>query len=441
MMTRHPGRIAAFAASIVLHVAAVSAVVWLSAPRIERAAPLARSVTAAAESRAVDHTVTTDAEPSPTSPSPLQTVVERASAELPASADILNHLWQSTVFTLVIALAVGLFRRNHARVRYWLWFAASLKFLIPFGVLTGIGAYVGQPAPTASVLPAAVTLTMARVTEPFTSVETFGLSTTANPPPLTWVVAMLFAVWACGFLAIAIVRLTAWWRVKRALSVSVPFDLEQIVIPAHVRVRSTPGWMEPGVVGIWRPIIVMPRDIREHLTPLQLEAIVAHEVHHIACFDNLTAAIQMVVEAVFWFHPVTWWIGSRLILERERACDEQALRVVDQPRTYAEGIVNVCKRYVDTSLACVSGVSGSDPAPYRAHHAKRIEKGFEHHEKTRARVFDSRDDCRASAVRHAQRFIRARQTPGDSDPRVREPVCCAEYRPRLAQPAEYGFSA
>src|SRR5262245_46051589 len=68
----------------------------------------------------------------------------------------------------------------------------------------------------------------------------------------------------------------------------------------------------------------------------------------------------MVVEAVFWFHPVAWWIGSHLILERERACDEQVLRVVDQPRTYAEGIVNVCKRYVETSLACVSGVSGSD---------------------------------------------------------------------------------
>jgi beta-lactamase regulating signal transducer with metallopeptidase domain len=360
MMMTHPSRIAAFAASIVLHVAAVSAVVWLSAPRIDSAAPLARSVTADAESPAVDHAVTTDAEPSPASPSPLQAVVERASADLPASADILNHLWQSTVFTLVITLAVGLFRRNHARVRYWLWFAASLKFLVPFGVLTGIGAYVGQPAPIASVLPGAVTVTMARVTEPFTSAETLGVSTTANAPSLSWVVPTLFAVWACGFLAIAIVRLTAWRRVKRALSVSVPFDLEPIVIPAHVRVRSTPGLMEPGVVGIWRPIILMPRDIREHLTPLQLEAIVAHELQHIACFDNLTAAIQMVVEAVFWFHPVTWWIGGHLILERERACDEQVLRLVDQPRTYAEGIVNVCKRHVETSLACVSGVSGSD---------------------------------------------------------------------------------
>lgn len=45
-----------------------------------------------------------------------------------------NHLWQSTVFAAAVALATMAMRRNSARLRYWLWLAASLKFLIPFFV-------------------------------------------------------------------------------------------------------------------------------------------------------------------------------------------------------------------------------------------------------------------------------------------------------------------
>jgi bla regulator protein blaR1 len=68
----------------------------------------------------------------------------------------------------------------------------------------------------------------------------------------------------------------------------------------------------------------------------------------------------MLVEAAFWFHPLVWWIGARLVEERERACDEEVLRLGSEPRVYAEGILNVCKLYVESPLACVSGVTGSD---------------------------------------------------------------------------------
>jgi beta-lactamase regulating signal transducer with metallopeptidase domain len=50
-----------------------------------------------------------------------------------------NHLWQSTVFAAVVALTTMAMRRNSARLRYWLWLAASLKFLIPFSVLVNLG--------------------------------------------------------------------------------------------------------------------------------------------------------------------------------------------------------------------------------------------------------------------------------------------------------------
>ena len=56
---------------------------------------------------------------------------------------LVDHVWQSTLFAVVAgALTLG-FRNNRAQVRYCLWFAASLKFLIPFSLLVGVGGYFG----------------------------------------------------------------------------------------------------------------------------------------------------------------------------------------------------------------------------------------------------------------------------------------------------------
>ncbi len=53
--------------------------------------------------------------------------------------DLLDHLWQSTLFTAVVWLIARAMHTNGARVRYWLWFAASMKFLIPLSLLVNAG--------------------------------------------------------------------------------------------------------------------------------------------------------------------------------------------------------------------------------------------------------------------------------------------------------------
>ena len=68
----------------------------------------------------------------------------------------------------------------------------------------------------------------------------------------------------------------------------------------------------------------------------------------------------MFVETLFWFHPLVWWIGKRMVEERERACDEGVLSLGSEPRIYAEAILNVCKLYVESPLVCVSGVTGAN---------------------------------------------------------------------------------
>ena len=91
-----------------------------------------------------------------------------------------------------------------------------------------------------------------------------------------------------------------------------------------------------------------------------MEAILAHEVMHVRRRDNLAAAMHMVVQALFWFHPLVWWIGARLVDERERACDADVIRLGSDPRVYAESILTMCQFYVDSPLVCVAGVTGSD---------------------------------------------------------------------------------
>src|SRR5438270_6462366 len=91
-----------------------------------------------------------------------------------------------------------------------------------------------------------------------------------------------------------------------------------------------------------------------------MDAILAHELCHVRRRDNLLACIHMIVETIFWFHPLVWWIGARLIEERERACDEAVIAAGGEPRDYARAIYNVCRYYVESPLTCISGVGGAD---------------------------------------------------------------------------------
>ena len=120
--------------------------------------------------------------------------------------------------------------------------------------------------------------------------------------------------------------------------------------------------LEPGVFGILRAVLLWPRSIGGRLSDEQIEAILVHELAHLRRRDNLTAALHMVVQSLFWFHPLVWWVGARLVAEREQACDEEVIRQGSEPRVYAESILKTCEFYVAfrPPLVCVSGVSGSD---------------------------------------------------------------------------------
>jgi beta-lactamase regulating signal transducer with metallopeptidase domain len=282
------------------------------------------------------------------------------------SGAFVAHVWQSTLFVLVIkALTVGL-REDRANVRYWLWFAASIKFLLPFSLLINLGTHL-TPAPMVSrIAPQLAAMVLTGTTLPASAVSS--LATGAPQTSFDWIHITLFGLWLCGAVAIGSRRIQAWRHIRAIVDESTTSEIPGFVSAhAGVRIRSSISLLEPSVVGVFHPVLLLPSGIEEYLAPGQLRAVLAHELWHARRRDNLTATIHMLVEALFWFNPCVWWIGARLVDERERACDEHVLQVLREPQTYAEGILKVCKQYLESPLPSVSAVTGS------ANIKKRIE--------------------------------------------------------------------
>ncbi|HWB97931.1 MAG TPA: M56 and DUF3738 domain-containing protein [Bryobacteraceae bacterium] len=263
-----------------------------------------------------------------------------------------NHLWQSTLFAAAAALIALALRKNRAHVRYWLWLVASVKFLVPFSLLVGLGSQVPwRSAPAVVPVPAAIE----QIGTPFAPSSIPSFSMPAAPSTFRFAPWLLVAIWLAGGIAVLALWGVRWLRMHRVARAASP-----VPIAMPVPVMSSPALLEPGIFGIVRPVLLLPEGIANRLTATQFEAILAHELCHIRRHDNLAAAMHMAVEALFWFHPLVWWIGARMIEERERACDEEVLRLGSEPQVYAEGILKVCKFYLESHLACASGVTGAD---------------------------------------------------------------------------------
>ncbi|HEX4097258.1 MAG TPA: M56 family metallopeptidase, partial [Caulobacteraceae bacterium] len=275
---------------------------------------------------------------------------------------ILDHLWQSTLLALGIALLALVFRTARASVRYGLWFAASLKFLVPFALLGALGRLLAPAMrPPAEVTPGAVFIE--QTTQPFS--QSFAAAPAAHASaPVAYgahgasgfdPTLILLAVWALGCVTVLMVWMVRWAKIRSAVRSAIP-----LAWPAPMPVLASSWMREPGLVGLWRPVLVIPESLPEHLSQPELEALVAHEACHLRRRDNLSAAVHMLVEAVFWFHPMVWWIGSRLIAEREHACDEVVVRSGHNRATYARTLVECCRLYLQSPLSCVAGAAGSN---------------------------------------------------------------------------------
>jgi len=102
----------------------------------------------------------------------------------------------------------------------------------------------------------------------------------------------------------------------------------RLVESTYVKVPTVVGWI--------KPVILIPPSAVLGMTPQQLEAILAHELAHVARHDYLVNVWQNVVETLLFYHPAVWWISNRIRRERENCCDDIAVDICGDRRVYAQ---------------------------------------------------------------------------------------------------------
>ena len=196
-----------------------------------------------------------------------------------------NHLWQSTLFAVAAGLLTLALRKNHARTRYWLWLAASLKFLVPFSLLTSLGSRMAWPRGTASTQ-GALAFVIEQVSQPFAQQASSQGSVQVIFATLP---AILGAAWVCGFAVVLVVWFARWRRVSADIRNAEPLTkgrevemlrrLEQTGgIRRTIEIFLSRASLEPGILGIVKPVLVWPQGISDRLEDAHLEAILAHEI-------------------------------------------------------------------------------------------------------------------------------------------------------------------
>ncbi len=100
----------------------------------------------------------------------------------------------------------------------------------------------------------------------------------------------------------------------------------------------------PVLVGVIRPLILLPSAALCGWSIDQLEMVLLHELAHLRRWDNLVNISQRVVESLLFFHPAVWWLSGWLRLERELCCDRLVVSRVGQPVAYAEMLVALTGR-------------------------------------------------------------------------------------------------
>ena len=281
---------------------------------------------------------------------------------------LVDHLWQSSLFILAVAMLVRIIGPHHPTARHALWFVASIKFLVPIDFLIETGYWLGR-----SLNPPAITSVeqfsgvLRPASHTFLLVAESGAST---PTPADVLAAASLAIWLEGIAVALTLRRRQWCRLTRitaiapVLAAGREVDSLRRVFGARptrreLTIREVLVPCDPGVIGIFKPVLLWPAGLSPHINDDALDAIMAHEQCHLLRGDNLTLRMHLCVEVLFWFHPGVWWIGRKLVDESERACDQEVVSRWTSRLPYAQGLLAVCRFCLHSHSRFVSGVADS----------------------------------------------------------------------------------
>ncbi|HVK08045.1 MAG TPA: M56 family metallopeptidase, partial [Gemmataceae bacterium] len=255
--------------------------------------------------------------------------------------------------------AAALTRRGRTRLTVWRVALAGLV-LLPLVEAAGLpGRVTGSLRETA---PAYVPAPVVRPTQ-------YGRHTgpAAEPPTSAWWPGVVWATGAAVVIGRRALGSLALRRLRRRLQTLAPGDLVVRVAAVGrrcgyrrlVRVRVARGLAAPLVFGHRRPVLVVPPDFAETFTPAQQEAIVAHELGHLAHRDPVWQWVATAAVALHWWNPAAWWARARHRDAGEAAADEFTAAVREGPTLLAESLVLLGRRLAARRLAGSCPIAGT----------------------------------------------------------------------------------
>jgi beta-lactamase regulating signal transducer with metallopeptidase domain len=109
----------------------------------------------------------------------------------------------------------------------------------------------------------------------------------------------------------------------------------------RVRIIESPRLVSPIAFGFFRPTIGLPPNFCGRFSAAKQEAMLTHELAHLAAHDPFWYFAADLVTAVLWWHPAIWWLRRQLQLSSELAADEASLIRAGGPSVLAECLVEM----------------------------------------------------------------------------------------------------
>lgn len=193
--------------------------------------------------------------------------------------------------------------------------------------------------------------------------------------PWIWLIGtpLTFLLLAGGLIGAKRLRRTA-----RVMHSGTVYDLTQRLrkaagVSRQVTVAVSDRVLQPVLVGIVRPLILLPPAAVSGWSPAQLEMALLHELTHVRRWDNLVNLLQRVVESLLFFQPAVWIVSRWLRADREQCCDAAVVRHTGEPEAYAELLVSVAQNSLNPRLPSTAVALARHPLSTRIRRILQLE--------------------------------------------------------------------
>ena len=277
---------------------------------------------------------------------------------------IINALGWTLMHSIwVIGLIAGFVKLGLWRMRHW---APELQYrLVTLGFIAMIISHVAifmllfEPAATIPqvvpelVIPVQEQVQMEERTTQITFFEGDGedqniwsfVDRAVPVVTLLWFIGFLFFLVRFGvnLQQLYIIRRTGLTRVDNNMLSLLGDCKRRLGIHQSIQFWWSEKILDPVTIGHFKPMILLPVGMINALTVEEVEMILLHELMHIRRRDFLINVLQTLMEVVFFYHPLVWWMSKTLRTLREHSCDDGAINCCQDPQLYAKTLLHLQK--------------------------------------------------------------------------------------------------